>query len=166
MQQTWQELSINSCTVKMLTMIPLSMVFWNRSRTGHNFLLSSTCSCSGSSALVHLPLKRASTLLSMLSASRTMAAKGGISHHCRNRNKERACKRQGVPGVIPEACRPRYFYNITEMWDLIFQQSVSYSLFCLFSCFLFNTNLLRSVETDLLPKSICANLPLFVVIYV
>lgn len=80
----------------MLTMIPLSMVFWNGSKAGHNFLLSFPRSCSGSSALVFSPLKRPSTPLRMLPAGPTVTAKERISLHCRNsKNREgSSCSRK------------------------------------------------------------------------
>lgn len=66
-------------------MIPSSIVFWNGSKGGHNFLLSFRAAAQGPA-----PLKRASTHLRMLPAGWTAAVKEMISLHCRNSNEERA----------------------------------------------------------------------------
>lgn len=155
-----------SITITLWGCYPL--VLWNVSKAGPHSLLFLTLSGPVVSSS-HLSKEQAP--LRMLLASWTVALKENcLTPLHKNSKKER------IPGTAGKPRCPwsnskvlrRCIFTASQKHEILFFKSPDYRLvpFVLPLCFLLDMNLLRSIEIDLLLKFFCANLPLFVGIYV
>lgn len=144
------------------------LVLWNVSKAGPHSLLFLTLSGPVVSSS-HLSKEQAP--LRMLLASWTVALKENcLTPLHKNSKKERIPGSAGKPRCPWSNSKVlrRCIFTASQKHEILFFKSPDYRLvpFVLPLCFLLDMNLLRSIEIDLLLKFFCANLPLFVGIYV